>query len=175
MITLGFLVRCVLRRYVLFMLPKLSSLDTLLLADETKQLAEATFLKKQMYYNMRIKTMHRNARNIIKLATEGKRVRAHRGRLCNPHVNTGNELYMSIHKELYTHLGVWCWVFRIQAWSQHKRPLLAKLVQQQHDLQRELEEATAYASTGELVWLQHGQASGPSHATHPQIQPQQSC
>lgn len=45
--------------YVLFMLPKLSSLDTLLLAEETKQLAEATFLKKQMYYNMRIKTMHR--------------------------------------------------------------------------------------------------------------------
>lgn len=61
-------------RYVLYQLPNLTSLDTLLLADETKQLAEATFLKKQMYYNMRIKTMHRNARNIIKLATEGKRV-----------------------------------------------------------------------------------------------------
>ena len=29
------------------MLPKLTSLDTLLLADETKLLAEATFLKKQ--------------------------------------------------------------------------------------------------------------------------------
>ena len=34
-------------RFVLFMLPKLTSLDTLLLADETKLLAEATFLKKQ--------------------------------------------------------------------------------------------------------------------------------
>lgn len=56
------------------MLPKLATLDTLLLAEETKQLAEATFLKKQMYYNMRIKTMHRNARNIIKLAGEGKKV-----------------------------------------------------------------------------------------------------
>ena len=33
--------------FVLFMLPKLTSLDTLLLADETKLLAEATFLKKQ--------------------------------------------------------------------------------------------------------------------------------
>ena len=62
------------RRFVLFMLPKLSILDTLLLADETKMLAEATFLKKQMYYNMRIKTMHRNARNIIRMAAEGKRV-----------------------------------------------------------------------------------------------------
>lgn len=57
------------------MLPKLASLDTLLLAEETKHLAEATFLKKQMYYNMRIKTMHRNARNIIKLANEGRKVR----------------------------------------------------------------------------------------------------
>lgn len=64
----------VLRRYVLFILPKLTSLDTLLLAEETKQLAEATFLKKQMYYNMRIKTMLRNARNIIRLANEGKKV-----------------------------------------------------------------------------------------------------
>jgi hypothetical protein len=56
------------------MLPKLSSLDTLVLAEETKQLAEATFLKKQMYYNMRIKTVFRNARNIIMLASEGKKV-----------------------------------------------------------------------------------------------------
>jgi hypothetical protein len=62
-------------RFVLFMLPKLTILDTLVLADETKQLAETTFLKKQMYYNMRIKTMFRNARNIIRLACEGKKVR----------------------------------------------------------------------------------------------------
>ena len=67
-------IRLLCRRFVLFMLPKLSSLDTLLLADETKMLAEATFLKKQMYYNMRIKTMHRNARNIIRMASEGKKV-----------------------------------------------------------------------------------------------------
>eukprot|EP00955_Chlamydomonas_euryale_P087335 364283-Chlamydomonas_euryale.AAC.13 len=44
---------CNYQTYVLFVLPRLASLDTLLLADETKQLAEATFLKKQMYYNMR--------------------------------------------------------------------------------------------------------------------------
>lgn len=37
-------------------------------------LAEATFLKKQMYYNMRIKTLHRHARNIIRLAAEGHKV-----------------------------------------------------------------------------------------------------
>ncbi|KAF5838089.1 hypothetical protein DUNSADRAFT_3398 [Dunaliella salina] len=64
---------CNYQTFVLFMLPKLSSLDTLVLADETKQLAEATFLKKQMYYNMRIKTVFRNARNIIRQANEGKK------------------------------------------------------------------------------------------------------
>ena len=57
----------------------LASLDTLLLADETKALAEATFLKKQMYYNMRIKTLRRNARQIVKLAAEGRQVRAKAG------------------------------------------------------------------------------------------------
>lgn len=61
---------------------RLTSLDTLLLADETKALAEATFLKKQMYYNMRAKTLRRNARNIVRLALEGKQVRA---RLCDPY------------------------------------------------------------------------------------------
>ncbi|KAG1679410.1 hypothetical protein FOA52_007701 [Chlamydomonas sp. UWO 241] len=64
---------CNYQTYVLFVLPKLSSLDTLLLADETKALAEATFLKKQMYYNMRIKTMHRNTRNLVRLAGEGRK------------------------------------------------------------------------------------------------------
>jgi hypothetical protein len=68
------------RSFVLCMLPKLKSLDTLLLAEETKMLAEATFLKKQMYYNMRIKTMRRNARNLIKMASEGKKVRRTHGR-----------------------------------------------------------------------------------------------
>ncbi|KAG2444570.1 hypothetical protein HXX76_001315 [Chlamydomonas incerta] len=66
---------CNYQTFVLFMLPRLASLDTLLLADETKALAEATFLKKQMYYNMRIKTLRRNARQIVKLAAEGRQAR----------------------------------------------------------------------------------------------------
>eukprot|EP00967_Tisochrysis_lutea_P023773 scaffold27287_cov19-Tisochrysis_lutea.AAC.2 len=70
---------CNYQTFVLFMLPKLTSLDTLVLADETKHLAEATFLKKQMYYNMRIKTVFRNARNIIRQANEGKKVGKERG------------------------------------------------------------------------------------------------
>ncbi|GFR51283.1 hypothetical protein Agub_g13641 [Astrephomene gubernaculifera] len=66
---------CNYQTFVLFVMPHLTSLDTLLLADETKALAEATFLKKQMYYNMRVKTLRRNARQIVKLAAEGRQAR----------------------------------------------------------------------------------------------------
>ncbi|GIL49189.1 hypothetical protein Vafri_5338 [Volvox africanus] len=66
---------CNYQTFVLFVMPHLTSLDTLLLADEAKALAEATFLKKQMYYNMRVKTLRRNARQIVKLAAEGRLAR----------------------------------------------------------------------------------------------------
>ncbi|EFJ42239.1 hypothetical protein VOLCADRAFT_119475, partial [Volvox carteri f. nagariensis] len=66
---------CNYQTFVLFVMPHLTSLDTLLLADEAKALAEATFLKKQMYYNMRVKTLRRNARQIVKLAAEGRQAR----------------------------------------------------------------------------------------------------
>lgn len=57
--------------YMLYLLPRLTSLDTLLLADEAKALSEATYLKKQMYYNMRIKTLRRSASAAIRLARQG--------------------------------------------------------------------------------------------------------
>ena len=41
------------------------------LAEETKQLAEATYMKKRMYYNMRIKTLRRNTTNALRRAQEG--------------------------------------------------------------------------------------------------------
>lgn len=68
---------CNYQTYILVTLPNLSSLDTLLLAEETKQLAEATYIKKKMYYNMRIKTMRRNTKNMIRAASRGKEVREH--------------------------------------------------------------------------------------------------
>jgi len=97
---------CNYQTFVLFMLPKLTSLDTLVLADETKHLAEATFLKKQMYYNMRIKTVFRNARNIIRQANEGKK-----------------------------------------ALQSFQRPLQVRLVMQQKEIQRELEELEHYGKS----------------------------
>lgn len=58
---------CNYQTYVLFHLPKLVRLDTMGITEESKNFAETTFMKKRMYYNMRIKTIQRNTSNIIKL------------------------------------------------------------------------------------------------------------
>ena len=61
---------CNYQTYVLYHLSQLSSLDTMLISNESKQLAEATYMKKKMYYNMRIKTLKRNTNNVIRKAQE---------------------------------------------------------------------------------------------------------
>ena len=61
---------CNYQTYVYFHLPQLQYLDTLPIPEEGKVLAEATYMKKKMYYNMRIKTLKRNASNIIRKATD---------------------------------------------------------------------------------------------------------
>lgn len=61
---------CNYQTYVLYQLPHVDTLDTVTLADDSKQLAEATYIKKKMYYNMRIKTLKRNTTNVIRRATE---------------------------------------------------------------------------------------------------------
>lgn len=60
---------------MLYHLPHLEKLDTLHISDDAKAFAEATFMKKRMYYNMRIKTIQRNASNLIKLIQIGKRLK----------------------------------------------------------------------------------------------------
>jgi hypothetical protein len=47
-------------------------LDVLKLSKETKGAAEATYMKKRMYYNMKIKTLQRKTSDGVKLALEGK-------------------------------------------------------------------------------------------------------
>ena len=37
------------------------------ITDDEKAFAESTFMKKRMYYNMRIKTIQRNTSNIIRI------------------------------------------------------------------------------------------------------------
>ena len=56
-------------------MPNLSKLDTLYISDDAKAFADATFMKKRMYYNMRIKTIQRNASNIMKLLKVCKKIR----------------------------------------------------------------------------------------------------
>jgi hypothetical protein len=61
---------------VLHALPQLTSLDTLLLADETKAAAAATLTKKQLYYNMRIRTLRRAAADLATAAKASCQVTA---------------------------------------------------------------------------------------------------
>jgi hypothetical protein len=56
-------------------MPKLLKLDTMHISEESKNFAETTFMKKRMYYNMRIKTIQRNTSNIISLIKICKKVR----------------------------------------------------------------------------------------------------
>lgn len=69
---------CNYQTFVLFHLPKLVRLDTMQVSEESKKFAESTFMKKRMYYNMRIKTIQRNTSNIIQLLKICKKVRSHR-------------------------------------------------------------------------------------------------
>ncbi|XP_062619612.1 leucine-rich repeat-containing protein 9-like isoform X3 [Saccostrea cucullata] len=51
--------------HVLYHLPNLSKLDTYDASKNVCELAEATVLKKKMYYNMRVKTIKRNMADIV--------------------------------------------------------------------------------------------------------------
>jgi Leucine-rich repeat (LRR) protein len=61
---------CNYQTYVLYHLGQLTTLDSMYISRESKQLAEATYMKKKMYYNMRIKTLKRNTNNVIRLVLE---------------------------------------------------------------------------------------------------------
>lgn len=45
------------------------------ISDEAKSFAEGTFMKKKMYYNMRIKTMQRTFSTLCKLLKKGKKIK----------------------------------------------------------------------------------------------------
>ncbi len=50
-------------------------MDTLVISDDAKSFAEATFMKKKMYYNMRIKTMQRTFSTLGKLLRKGRKIK----------------------------------------------------------------------------------------------------
>jgi Leucine-rich repeat (LRR) protein len=61
---------CNYHTYALYHLVHVRTLDSLRLSDEAVALAEATWLKKQMYYNMRIKLCKGATSNLLKKANE---------------------------------------------------------------------------------------------------------
>ena len=61
---------CNYQTYVTYHLTQLASLDMEHISDDAKRLARAIYLKKKMYYNMRMKTLKRDATNIITKAQE---------------------------------------------------------------------------------------------------------
>lgn len=66
---------CNYKTYILYHLPQLKKLDTMIQSEESLHFAEATFMKKRMYYNMRIKTIQRNSSNIAKVLKIAKKIR----------------------------------------------------------------------------------------------------
>jgi hypothetical protein len=62
--------------YVLFHLPHLQRLDMKHITDDEKQFSESTFMKKRMYYNMRIKTIQRNTTNLVGVLKVCKKLRS---------------------------------------------------------------------------------------------------
>ncbi|KAL3667330.1 hypothetical protein V7S43_007558 [Phytophthora oleae] len=59
---------CNYQTYLMCQLPRLGFLDTLELSARNKQIAEATMIKKKMYYNMRIKAIKRDVHSRIRHA-----------------------------------------------------------------------------------------------------------
>jgi phosphoglycerate-specific signal transduction histidine kinase len=59
----------------MFHLVNLIRLDMTSVGEDAKAFSESTFMKKRMYYNMRIKTIQRNTSNIMKLLKICKRLR----------------------------------------------------------------------------------------------------
>ena len=77
---------CNYQTYVTFHLSQLNSLDMELISGNAKRLAKAIYLKKKMYYNMRVKTLKRYATNVIR---HGEEMHT---RNINPHLQSTNLL-----------------------------------------------------------------------------------
>eukprot|EP01012_Entosiphon_sulcatum_P022397 TRINITY_DN2733_c0_g1_i1.p1 TRINITY_DN2733_c0_g1~~TRINITY_DN2733_c0_g1_i1.p1 ORF type:complete len:1527 (-),score=315.85 TRINITY_DN2733_c0_g1_i1:41-4621(-) len=57
---------CNYQTFTLYHLNRITKLDCLIITEEQRHVADATFVKKKMYYNMRIKTLKRNTNNALK-------------------------------------------------------------------------------------------------------------
>ena len=60
---------------MLYHLSNITQLDTLLVSENARNLAETTFMKKKMYYNMKIKTILRCFSSVFHLMKRAKNVK----------------------------------------------------------------------------------------------------
>jgi hypothetical protein len=60
---------------MLYHLRRISKLDTLSLSDEAKIFAENTYMRKKMYYNMKIKTIERHFSTLSKLVKKASEIK----------------------------------------------------------------------------------------------------
>ncbi|CAK56731.1 unnamed protein product (macronuclear) [Paramecium tetraurelia] len=88
---------CNYQTYVLYHLRNIYKLDTLIISEEQKSFAEGTFMKKKMYYNMRIKTMQRTFSTLCKLLKKGKKIKM--DSLCEDISNLNIKLAQEADKE----------------------------------------------------------------------------
>jgi len=65
---------CNYQTYMIHHLPNLTILDAESIGEESKQLVKAIYTKKKMYYNMRCKTLKRDASNVVSKAEELLRI-----------------------------------------------------------------------------------------------------
>lgn len=68
-----------------------------MISDDQKSFAEGTFMKKKMYYNMRIKTMQRTFSTLCKLLKKGKKIKM--DSLCEDISNLNIKLAQEADKE----------------------------------------------------------------------------
>ncbi|KAI8805973.1 hypothetical protein BJ742DRAFT_901172 [Cladochytrium replicatum] len=61
---------CNYQTHIIYHLSSLKSLDTMDITDESRRIISATVLKKRMYYNMRIRTIKRNANFLIRILSD---------------------------------------------------------------------------------------------------------
>jgi hypothetical protein len=59
---------CNYQTYVLYNLRNITRLDTVFIEPKVKDLTENTFLRKTMFYNMKIKTIKRSFSSLVRLA-----------------------------------------------------------------------------------------------------------
>lgn len=66
---------CNYHTYCLYHFQQLTCLDNLSVSEDAKHMAEGTYMKKKMYYNMRMKTIKRNSSNLTRYARDCLRQR----------------------------------------------------------------------------------------------------